>query len=853
VKLTLPQAHSRSEDLGDVSSLLQDAIYTVRKFSSPISTSALQVYHSVLVFMPDCPLFKRASQSVVPIARMITDRGSTWNQSVDQSAIVLEGHTDEILFVAFSTDGSCILSCSWDGTARVWDASSGEQKIIFTGHEKTAIAAAFSLDEQTVTTVDQAGNVHTRDVSTGLTTGKARITFVGDIRCLAYSRDGARIISCSESTTFFIDVATHQLLRVLHLSPLRTGSVNCLKLSADGSRLYRQYSVEKEGYTREGYHLSQGHVEIWDICDETDLVHRADIGPMYRNSTLAFSADGQRAAFVNDEDDLEMVEFLQDGSTCRSTVNTWDMRETFCNIAVSSSARALVIAPSFNGEDILLVDMSSRPIAMPPQLVTLGQYPGMINCMAFSPDDARVALGSTEGLISIWNTESGRPYPSSSPCASNSRASVVKTRLSRDGLQVICTYSNGLIEINSTTTGSFVTSFHPWRTGTLPNHFLPWLCLTISPDSLRLALFNLNNSIRDGVYIWDLQAGSILVSSQSIPQQGHPVWSLDGSRCAVTVVGCRIHVLDASDGSVKADLGFPDPLEIGKEIRPHHAEFSSDGRHLLFIFREIQTDSRTENNSWTQHTCLWSTVWSIDTWMLHSVIVSCGLRVDTKQVFVPDCDEVSGFSPKGTHLVSYQPQAKLLHLRGIDDEGGIFYLVCEGNDTQIQEVMWSRDGSKVALIDSGEVLVWSTACSTTSCHLKIIFRLDLPWIPPNANHIYCLVKFSADSLRIVIPTSEDGKYSHFPLPTQPGLVTENRSVDIIVIRNSGWLLCSRADRADLVPLLWVPLERRWGEVDDVAVVGNKVAFPSVYSDSVTVLEFPSLQDLYCLFEPDHDS
>jgi hypothetical protein len=83
-------------------------------------------------------------------------------------------------------------------------------------------------------------------------------------------------------------------------------------------------------------------------------------------------------------------------------------------------------------------------------------------------------------------------------------------------------------------------------------------------------------------------------------------------------------------------------------------------------------------------------------------------------------------------------------------------------------------------------------------------------------------------------------------------MTDNTSVDIIISRNSGWLLCSRADRADLVPLLWVPHQRRWRDTSYVAVVDNKVAFPSSCGDLVTVLDFPSLRDLYYLFEPDHN-
>src|SRR5262249_47036193 len=41
--------------------------------------------------------------------------------------VTLRGHSDHVTSVAFSPDGSRLLTASWDGTAKVWDAATGQE------------------------------------------------------------------------------------------------------------------------------------------------------------------------------------------------------------------------------------------------------------------------------------------------------------------------------------------------------------------------------------------------------------------------------------------------------------------------------------------------------------------------------------------------------------------------------------------------------------------------------------------------------------------------------------------------------------------------------------------------------
>jgi WD40 repeat protein len=110
----------------------------------------------------------------------------------------LGGHTDSVESVAFSPDGTRIVSGSYDETIRIWDAQTGEEVVEpLKGHTGEIRSVAFSPDGTRVVSGSYDMTIRIWDAQTGQEVANPLKGHTDVVPSVAFSSDRTRIVAGS--------------------------------------------------------------------------------------------------------------------------------------------------------------------------------------------------------------------------------------------------------------------------------------------------------------------------------------------------------------------------------------------------------------------------------------------------------------------------------------------------------------------------------------------------------------------------------------------------------------------------------------------------------------------------------
>ena len=213
---------------------ISDALKFVAMFGYPISQSVPHIYLSALPFSPSEPSLLQYWKRQYPNTLVVeAGRLEKWPAILH----VFHGHRWEVQSVAFSPDGTRIVSGSGDNTIRLWDAASGtaiEEPL--QGHSAWVKSVAFSPDGARIVSGSDDKTIRLWDAASGTAIGEPLQGHSHWVESVAFSPDGARIVSGSgDKNIQLLDAASGSAVGEPLQDTLSVTSVTSVASCTDGS------------------------------------------------------------------------------------------------------------------------------------------------------------------------------------------------------------------------------------------------------------------------------------------------------------------------------------------------------------------------------------------------------------------------------------------------------------------------------------------------------------------------------------------------------------------------------------------------------------------------------------------
>ncbi|KAJ6538178.1 quinon protein alcohol dehydrogenase-like superfamily, partial [Mycena vulgaris] len=389
---------------GELKKDMQDAIKFVRGFGHPIAASIPHIYLSALRF---APVRSRTAERYGEGELMAVGLKSGGSLNWLATDAVLRGHLDSVTSVAYSPDGTHIVSGSNDNTVRVWDAETQTQiRAPLRGHTDWVQSVAFSADGTHIVSGSDDSTVRVWDAETQTQIGAPLEGHTSEVTSVVFSPDGTLIVSGSRDNTVCVwDAETHTQIG----APLRghTSWVQSVAFSSDGTHIVSGSSdntghtlmVNSVAFSPDGTHIVSGSndntVRVWDAETQTQIGASLE-GHTSEVTSVAFSADGTH--IVSGSDD--------------NTVRVWDA-ETQTQIGVPLKGHTLTVnSVAFLPDGTRIVSGSNDNTVRVWDAETQTQigaplrgHTDWVQSVAFSLDGTRIISGSDDNTVRVWDAE----------------------------------------------------------------------------------------------------------------------------------------------------------------------------------------------------------------------------------------------------------------------------------------------------------------------------------------------------------------------------------------------------------------------------------------------------------------
>ena len=335
-------------------------------------------------------------------SRLVSGSGDTtaiiWDVASLRPLHVLRGHNAEVYAVGFTPDGQRVVTGSFDQTAKLWSVADGREIAPMTGHRDKIFALAVSPADGTIATAGYDRTVRLWDGRTGqfLRIVANQQTIVGTV---SFSPDGRWLLTGTGGTRDFN----------CHVWEVATGREQVTYKGHDNIVIASAITPDGRMAVTGGGNSSQIHV--WDLL--TGKTQRVLTGTGAPGWAVGFSPDGQWIGWgnkgkvgwtVNDRADLSMKLRLPGGGAGLGRPEPLDpvTAKTFARARATYGALALSHRAGgvYSGDAILDLKRDGRNIAT----ITRGSTDGYDHrSYSFMPDGKSFVSGGLGGELTAFD------------------------------------------------------------------------------------------------------------------------------------------------------------------------------------------------------------------------------------------------------------------------------------------------------------------------------------------------------------------------------------------------------------------------------------------------------------------
>jgi WD40 repeat protein len=295
----------------------------------------------------------------------------------NQLITTFTGHSSTIKSVAFSPDGTKVVSGSDDSTAKVWEYDTGNVITTFTGHSNDVNSVAFSPDGNYVVSGsdDNTAKVWEYD------TGNVITTFTGhsnDVWSVAFSPDGNYVVSGSIDNT--AKVWEYDTGNVITTFTGHSNDVNSVAFSPDGN-----YVVSgSDDNTAKVWEYDTGNV-ITTFTGHSGIVY-----------SVAFSPDGTKVVSGS----YDSTPKVWEADTGNLITTFTDHSDWVWSVAFSPDGTKVVSGSYDKTAKVWEADTGNL-------ITTFTGHSNYVYSVAFSPDGTKVVSGSYDSTPKVWEANFG--------------------------------------------------------------------------------------------------------------------------------------------------------------------------------------------------------------------------------------------------------------------------------------------------------------------------------------------------------------------------------------------------------------------------------------------------------------